>query len=178
MAKGGVYGSYVPVLFSKGTSKKFPLVKATGTGSVAANKAASEKSPIAYVKEPVAKFLGFAKISPTDYIKRCTKKVKTKINGKDEDVEVFTAQGATGASRSVTVKFKRPETIGGKSVASVKVAVPYSHTFGNMVDELANCAATPKIAQIVSYSGRTVTWDTPFKKQLVGTGKQKQIAGG
>ena len=181
MNKGGVYGSYVPILFTKGTSKSFPLVG----GAAAATKPKdnfgdkngdSKKSPIAFVKEPVAKFFGFARISPTDYIKRCTKTVKTKINGKPEEVEVFTEQGATGASRSVTVRFKRLENIGGKTVASVKIAVPYSHTFGNMVDELANCTATPKIAQIVSFTGRTVTWDTPYKAQLAGAGRPKSTA--
>jgi hypothetical protein len=181
MGKGGVYGSYVLIKLTKGTSKKYPA------GAGAANESApagtgkasvSKKSPLVYMKEPVAKFLGFPKISPADELALSRKTVKTTINGKDVTRKVLTKSGATGASRSVTIRFKRLEDIGGKKVASVKVAVPSSHSFGDMVDELINCPAAAKIAQIVSFSGRTISYDTPYKPQLVGTGKNKALPSG
>jgi hypothetical protein len=46
-----------------------------------------------------------------------------------------------------------------------------------MVDEIMNSTAAAKVAQIVSYSGRTLTFATPYHPQLAG-GKQKQIGPG
>ncbi len=177
--KGGVYGSYVLVKFMKGTSKRYRDKGAKGGAEVSAAKdKASSKSPLAYVKEPIAKFFGFPTSSPTDLLAASTKLVKTRINGTDKTVKVLGKSGATGAGRSVTVRFKRLETIGGKSVASVKIAVPSSHIFGNMVDEIINSTAAPKVAQIVSYSGRKLTFATPYHPQLAAGGKPKQIAPG
>ena len=181
MNKGGVYGSYVLVKFTKGTSKRYRDKGAKGALNESApsnaKDKASSRSPLAYVKEPVAKFFGWAITSPTDLLASSTKLVKTRINGTDKTVKVLTQSGATGASRSVTVKFKRLETMGGKTVASVKIAVPSSHTFGNMVDEIINSGAKDKVAQIVSFSGRTLTFATPYKPQLAGA-KPKQIGSG
>jgi hypothetical protein len=159
MSKGGVYGSFVLVQFDKGTSKKFPLVKATGEGSVAANKAASTKPPFAYIKSAVAKYFGFKEISKADMLTKMTKTVKTTINGKAETITKFTPSGATGASRSVTVKFTKLVNIGGKQVASVSIAMPSSHTFGDMLKEITEAPNnTDSIAAIVSPAGKSVTY--------------------
>jgi hypothetical protein len=179
MSKGGVYGSFVMVKLAKGTSKRYRDKDAKGAAGTSDKKdATSSRSPLVYIKEPIAKFFGFPVISPTDLLKASTKIVKTRINGENRAVRTLTVGGATGASRSVTVRFKRLETIGGKSMASVKIAVPSSHTFGNMVDEIMNSTAAAKVAQIVSYSGRTLTFATPYHPQLAAGGKQKALAAG
>jgi hypothetical protein len=161
--KGGVYGSFVMVKLTKGTSKEFPLAgdkkdKTTGTGK-------SRKSPMAYIKEPIAKFFGFPEVTPADMIKESTKQVKTKINGKEETVTSMVNMGATGASRSVTVKFAKLVKIGGKDVASVKIAMPSSHTFGNMVQEIMESKSAGDVAAIVSPVGRTMTFKTPYNSK-------------
>jgi hypothetical protein len=161
--KGGVYGSFVMVKFTKGTSKEFPL--AGDKKDKAASGAKSRKSPMAYVKEPIAKFFGFTEVTPADMIKESTKEVKTKINGKEETVKVMVNMGATGASRSVTVKFTKLVNIAGKEVASIKIAMPSSHTFGNMVQEIMETKASGDIASIVSPVGRSMVFKTPYNKK-------------
>jgi hypothetical protein len=166
MAKGGVYGSFVMVKFTKGTSKEYPL-KTEGTAG--AKKGESRKSPVAWVKEPIAKYFGLTEITPADMIKLSTKTVKTKINGKDETITTMVSMGSTGAGRSVTIKFTKLVSIGGKSVASVKIAMPTSHTFSNMVQEIMESKAAGDIAAIVSPEGRSMTFKTPYNpKQKAG----------
>ncbi|WP_309736732.1 hypothetical protein [Chamaesiphon sp. OTE_75_metabat_556] len=163
MSKGGVYGSFVMVKFTKGTSKRYKMGAAAGaatTGAAAAK--ASPKSPIAYVKEPVAKYFGFTEVTPADMIKLSTKSVKTKINGQEKTVTTMVNMGATGASRSVTVKFTKLVKIGGKDVASIKIAMPTSHTFANMVQEIMESKTSGDVAAIVSPEGRSMTFKTPY----------------
>jgi hypothetical protein len=159
MGKGGVHGSFVMVKFTKGTSKEYPM-KTEGTTKAAAG--ASKKSPVAYVKEPIAKYFGLTEITPADMIKLSTKSVKTMINGKAETITTMVSMGSTGAGRSITVKFTKLVSIGGKSVASVKIAMPTSHTFGNMVQEIMETKASGDIAAIVSPEGRSMTFKTPY----------------
>ena len=71
----------------------------------------------------------------------------------------------SGASRSVTIKFKKLEKIGGKDVASVKMAMPSSHTFGDMVTMLTSRTNASVIAAIVSPSGRTMTFQSAYNKK-------------
>lgn len=168
MAKGGVYGSFVMVKFTKGTSKEYPSEK---EGSSATDVAKYKKSPMAYVKQPIAKYFGFTEITPADMIKESTRQVKTTINGKPRTVTTLVKMGSTGASRSVTVKFTKRVTIGGKDVGSIKIAMPTSHTFGNMVQEIMESKNSGDVAVIVSPEGRSMVFKTPYKNG--GKGKAK-----
>jgi hypothetical protein len=160
MGKGGVYGSFVMIEFKKGKSKEFPM----DAKDADANKAQKyKKSPLAYVKAPVAKYFGWAEMTQADMLRIMTKKVKTKINGKDAEVEKMVPSGATGAGRSVTVKFTKLVKIGGKDVASINIAMPTSHTFANMVQEIMESKqGTEAIAAIVSPDGNAITFKTPY----------------
>lgn len=169
--KGGVYGSFVMVKFTKGTSQEFPLVAAATGAKAAATTAKSKKSAMAYIKEPIAKYFGFTEVTPADMIKESTKTVETKINGKDATVKVMVNMGATGASRSVTIKFTKLVKIGGKDVASVKMAMPSSHTFGNMVQEIMESKASGDIAAIVSPVGRSMVFKTPYNSKTASRKK-------
>jgi hypothetical protein len=175
MSKGGVYGSFVLVKLTKGTSKRYKNKSADAKATETAKDKASSRSPLVYVKEPIAQFFGFAQVSKTDLLKDSTKSVKTTINGQVRTVKTTVNSGATGAGRAVTVKFTKLEKIGGKDVASVRVAMPSSHTFGNMVDELINAKNNESIAAIVSPSGRTMTFKTPYHPKLNG---QKALPAG
>jgi hypothetical protein len=144
----------------KGTSKEFPLKAATANATTATK---YKKSPLVYVKEPIAKYFGWAQVTFADMGRIMTKQVKTKINGKEETVTKMVRSGATGASRSVTVKFTKPVTIGGKSVASIKIAMPTSHTFSNMTQEIMESTqGTEVIAAIVSPSGKAMVYRTAY----------------
>lgn len=163
MGKGGVYGSFVLIKMDKGTSKEFPLNPATGTGSVAANAAKSKRSPLVYIKAPIAKYFGWGEMTQADMLRTMVREVKTKINGKDATVSKMVPQGSTGASRSVIVKFTKPTQIGGKSVNSINIAMPTSHTFANMVQEIMESKqGTEAIAAIVSPAGKSMTFKTPY----------------
>lgn len=162
--KGGVYGSFVMVKLTKGTSKRF---KPDGAEKEVIPGYKSSKSHMVYVKEPVAKFFGFAEVTPADMLKEFTKKVKTKVNGKEVELSTMVSQGATGAGRSVTVKFTKLVKFGTKEVASVKVAMPNSHTFGNMVQEIMESKAAGDIAAIVSPEGKSMTFKTPYNKKAL-----------
>lgn len=159
MGKGGVFGSFVMVKLDKGTSKKY-----TPEGGVKKNieGTTSPKSPLVYIKSPIAKFFGFQEVTPADIIRLSKRKVKTKINGKEVTVDTIVSSGATGASRSVAVKFTKLISIGGKQVASVKIAMPSSYTFGDMVTLLTEGPKAGDIAAIVSPDGRSVTFKTPY----------------
>ena len=160
--KGGVYGSFVMVKLKKGSSKRFDD-KGAEKEVIPGYK--SSKSHMVYIKEPIAKFFGFDQVTPADMLKDFTKVVKTKVNGKAVELKTMVSQGATGAGRSVTVKFTKLVKIGGKDVASIKVAMPSSHTFGNMVQEIMESKSSGDIAAIVSPEGRSMTFKTPYNKK-------------
>lgn len=168
MGKGGVYGSFVMVDFKKGTSKRFMedgKVKPVIAGTT------SSKPSVAWVKEPVAKYFGLTEITPADMLKKASRQVKTKINGKEQTVTTQVSMGATGASRSVTVRFTKLVKIGGKDVASVKVAMPSSHTFSNMVQELMESKNSGDVAAIVSPEGKSMTFKTPYNPKTANRKK-------
>ena len=160
--KGGVYGSFVMVKLAKGTSKRF---KEDGTEKAVIPGYKSAKSHMVYIKEPIAKYFGFAEVTPADMLKEFSKKVKTKVNGKEVELTTMVSQGATGAGRSVTVKFTKLVKIGKKDVASVKIAMPNSHTFGNMVQEIMETKSSGDIAAIVSPEGKSMTFKSPYNKK-------------
>lgn len=166
--KGGVYGSFVMVKFTKGTSKRFDK-----DGKAKANIPGfgSSKCHFSYVKEPIAKYFGFTEVTPADMIKESTKQVNTTVQGKAQTLTTMVSQGATGASRSVTVKFTKLVKIGGKDVASIKIAMPSSHTFGNMVQEIMESKTSGDIAAIVSPEGRSMVFKTSYNKKTVGRKK-------
>jgi hypothetical protein len=169
MGKGGVYGSFVMVKMAKGTSKEFPLDTKKVGNIPAAETAKSRKSPLVYIKAPVAKYFGWAEVTQADMLKTMVREVKTKINGKDATVTKMVPQGATGASRSVVVKFTKPTAIGGKSVNSINIAMPSSHTFANMVQEIMESKqGTEAIAAIVSPAGKSMTFKTPYNAKAKG----------
>jgi hypothetical protein len=160
MAKGGAYGGFVMCHLKKGTSKKYA---ADGTEVKPIGDAKSPKSPMVYIKSSVAKYFGFEKVLPDDLLKMRTKKVTTKIQGKSVTVDRMVSMGSTGASRSVTVKFRKLTKIGGKDLASVKVAMPSSHTFANMVQEImTKTSVVGNIAAIVSPDGKSMTYGTAY----------------
>ena len=168
--KGGVYGGFVMVRLPGGTSKFYGAKKrgklSASAAAVADAKAKpSVKSDVAYIKEPIAKFFGFAIATPKEIVEGTLKDVATTINGTAVTRKVLTNEGATGASRSVTVKFKKLEKIGGKDVASVKIAMPSSHTFGDMVTMLTSRTNASVIAAIVSPSGRSMTFQSAYNKK-------------
>jgi hypothetical protein len=174
--KGGVYGSFVMVRLKKGNSKRYAndpakakvsAAKLTGQGI-----GDSDKCPIVYIKDPIAKFFGFEIINPMDMVQLMTKEVTTKINGKEEKIKKLVSMGATGASRSVTVRFTALQTIAGKKVASVKVAMPSSHRFSDMLQELMVGPRAGVIAQIVSPEGKAMTFKAAYNPKKKG-GKTK-----
>jgi hypothetical protein len=174
--KGGVYGSFVMVRLAKGNSKQYPMegkTEKTGKGTVSGvDKGNSTRCPITKMKDPIAKFFGFEIIQPMDMVRLATQTVETTINGKKQTVSKLTKMGTTGASRSITVKFTALQTIGGKQVASVKVAMPSSHTFKDMVTELMSGSQTGVIAQIVSPSGSTMSFKAAYSSKKKASGKK------
>jgi hypothetical protein len=174
--KGGVYGSFVMLALKGGTSKRYggtaqkALPPAGGTDA----KAESPKSNLVFVKEPIAKFFGFEIAVPMDVVRSSMKDVTTKISGQSVTRKVMSNQGATGASRSVTIKFAALQKIGGKDVASVKMAMPSSHTFGDMVQLLMTRTNASVIAQIVSPTGRAMTFKTPYNSSRKKTTTAKK----
>jgi hypothetical protein len=159
MGKGGTYGSFVMVNMTKGTSKNFKMGKGV---QGKADAKAYKKPSVVWIKEPIAKYFGFTEITPADMIKMSTKEIDTKINGKVAKVTTMVNMGATGAGRSVTVKFTKLTKIGGKDVASVKIAMPTSHTFANIVQEIMESKNAGDVAAIVSPEGRSMTFKTPY----------------
>lgn len=169
MGKGGVYGSFVMVKLEKGTSKEFSLKNDAKTAD---QPGVYKKSPLVYVKEPVAKYFGWKEITQADMLKTMVRDVATKINGKAQTVRKMVPQGATGAGRSVVVKFTKLVKIGGKDVASINIAMPTSHTFANMVQEIMESKqGTETVAAIVSPAGKSMTFKTPYRNG--GAGKPK-----
>jgi hypothetical protein len=122
---------------------------------------------MAYVKAPVADFFGWEPLTKKDAIKAMTRTVTTMINGKPETVEKMVNMGTTGASKSVTVKFSKLEKINGKEMASIKIAMPTSYTFANMLQKiLQSNKGTANIAAIVSPDGSSKTFGTPYTPKL------------
>lgn len=163
MGKGGVLGAFVMCEFAGGTSKSFP----SGDKESSKNK---KKSSLVYVKEPIAKFFGFPEANLARIQELRKRTVKTKINGKEETIQTSVRVGTTGASRSVRIRFTALQSIGGKSVASVNLAMPTSFTFGDMVKFLSlNKEKSNVIASIISPDGSAVTFRTPYSpKKKVG----------
>jgi hypothetical protein len=164
--KGGVYGSFVMVRMKRGNSMQYPLdaaktktSKATVTGEGIGK---STKCPVTKMKEPVAKFFGLEIIIPKDMILLATKPVTTKINGKEQTINKLVSMGSTGASRSITIVFKALQTIGGKQVASVKMPMPSSHRFSDMLQELMEGTKANLIAQVISPEGKAMTFGTSY----------------
>jgi hypothetical protein len=170
--KGGVYGSFVMVRLKKGNSTRYAndpakakvsKAKLTGEGI-----GTSDKCPIVYIKDPIAKFFGFEIINPMDMVRLMTKEITTTINGKPATVNKLVSMGATGASRSVTVKFKSLQNIGGKQVASVKVAMPSSHRYSDMLQELMAGPKSNLIAQVVSPEGKAMSFGAAYNAKKKG----------
>jgi hypothetical protein len=161
--KGGVYGSFVMCHLKKGTSKKYDK---TGAEIKPTAGSTSPRSPMVYIKDAVAKYFGFEVVLPDDLLKMRTKEIETTINGKKVKVKTMVSMGATGASRSVTVKFKKLTRIGGKDVASVNIAMPSSHTFANIVQEImTKNEVVSNIAQIISDDGKSMTFSAPYNSK-------------
>jgi hypothetical protein len=179
---GGIRSDYVMCEFPDGTSWKFgnkeaakttPTAAGTNEGviseekkSLSNKKTGSNKSPMAYVKEAVAKYFELPIVTPEKMLKAMVRTKNLKYEGEDrKTVSLATNMGATGASRSMTVMFKKLTNIGGKSVASVKVAMPASYTVGDMVKLLmARPTTAANIAQLVSPSGKTIRFGNRYKK--------------
>ena len=166
--KGGVFGSFVMVRLKKGNSKRFAndptKAKVSGAKQTGAGLGASDKCPIVYIKDPVAKFFGFEIVNPMDMVMLMTKDVTTTINGKPETIKKLVSMGATGASRSITVKFTALQNIGGKKVASVKIAMPSSHRYSDMLQELMIGPKAGVIAQVVSPQGKAMGFKAAFSR--------------
>ncbi len=72
MGKGGTYGSYSLIKLDKGTSQEFPSGGKGAVGNIPAAKGKSKKSPLVYVKRPIADYFGWQIISKTDVNKLMT----------------------------------------------------------------------------------------------------------
>ena len=168
---GGIRSDFVMCEFPDGTSWKYGSTQAqkAGAGNNAGvlseqkkeankNKSGSNRSPMAYVKEAVAKYFLIPIVTPEKMQKAMLRTKELTFDGeKHKTSSLATNMGATGASRSVTVVFKKPTDIGRKKVASVRVTMPYSYTVANMVKFLMGSpAVAANIAQIISPSGKTI----------------------
>jgi hypothetical protein len=173
MAKGGVYGGFVMCQFPNGTSWKYDKVALNASAEVkemAKRKDGSNKSPMAKVKEPIAKFFAIPIVVPAEMLKASIRTKKLTINGITHETKSAVKMGATGRSRSVTVKFKSLQTIGKKKVASVKVTMPYSYTMRDMITFIMQSGKAGTVAAIVSDKGNSWTFGTSYKD------KTKRIA--
>jgi hypothetical protein len=157
--KGGTIGSFVMVQFKLGASKRF---KPDGTEKEHIAGTKSAKSPMAMVKQPIAKYFGFDEVTSAAMLKLATRVVKVKINGKEQELKTTVKMGATGKSRSVTVRFTKPQKIGEKTVNSIKIPMPSSHTFGNMVQEIMESKGAASVASVVSPTGASRVFHTPY----------------
>jgi hypothetical protein len=165
MSKGGVLGGFVMCQFPNGTSWKYEKVSLNASTEVkeaAKRKDGSNKSPMAKVKEPVAKFFGIPLVVPAEMLKASIRTKKLNINGITHETKSAVKMGATGRSRSVTVKFKKLEKIGKKDVASVRVTMPYSYTMRDMITFLMQSNKSNSIAVIVSDKGNSWTFGTAY----------------
>ena len=174
MNKGGVFGGYIACKFEGGTSWKYQKdQKGDSAETVKKNKdeKGTNKSKIAFIKEPIAKFFGIAIPTKAELNELSVQTKTLTINGVTHQSKSVVRQGATGRSRSVTVKFKFLQNIGGKKVASVKLAMPSSYTMADMLRFLQNSSRSNVIAAIVSDKGNSWTYGTaynPKKKAAAG----------
>ena len=122
------------------------------------------------VKEPVATYFNIKIVVPMEMVKASIKTKKLTINGVSHDSKSVTKMGATGRSRSVTVKFKKLTKIGGKDVASVKVTMPSSYTMRDMITFLMSSNKSNNIAAIVSDKGNSWTFSSAYNAKRKGSG--------
>lgn len=165
MGKGGVPSAYVMCEFRNGNSWRFKKTAQNASEEVKkANerKSGSNKSPMVWVKEAVAKYFGFMEVTPAEMLKMATRTRKQKFNGIEDSTPGLVSMGATGKGRSVTVKFTKPQKIGGKQVNSVKIAMPASYTMRDMIKMLMETKQSANIAAIVSDKGKSWTFKTPY----------------
>jgi hypothetical protein len=175
MSKGGVYGSFVMCEFPNGSSWKYGKHPAGASEELKAMdklKGGSNKSPMAKVKEPIAKYFGIQVVVPAEMLKKSIRTKKLTINGIAHDSKSAVKMGATGKSRSVTVKFKKLTKIGGKDVASVKVTMPYSYTMRDMITFIMQSTVSNNVAAIVSDKGNSWTFGTAFNAKKVGANRR------
>jgi hypothetical protein len=173
MSKGGVYGGFVMCHFENGTSWRYGKHPAGASEEIKAkdkSKGGTNKVEYAKVKEPVAKYFNIKIVVPMEMVKASIKTKKLTINGISHDSKSVTKMGATGRSRSVTVKFKKLTKIGGKDVASVKVTMPSSYTMRDMITFLMSSNKSNNIAAIVSDKGNSWTFGTAFNAKKKGSG--------
>lgn len=172
---GGIRSDYVLCEFPGGSSWKFNKVSkpgaAKGGGSQKHDK--TNKSPMAYVKEDVAKFFEIPRPVYKDIGQMMIKEQERTYNpvstegskGEKRMVKsMATSMGATGKGRSVRVVFKSPQQIGGKSVASVNIPIPSAYTIGDINEFLMAGRQSSKIAQIVSDKGKAMRYATRSRK--------------
>jgi hypothetical protein len=194
---GGVLSDYVLCNFPNGTSWNFVSsnrakgasgaggqqvldlnVQAEETLAAQKKKTGSNKSPMAYVKEDIAKFFDIPRPTPAEVAKAMTRTKEIRINGEPHKIKsMATNMGSTGKSRSVTVKFKSLQNIGGKQVASVKIAMPASYTVGDMIRFLMESRKSNLIAAIVSPKGKAVTYGNAYKRNKK-RGNQRALPAG
>jgi hypothetical protein len=179
MSKGGVYGAFVACIFRDGTRKRFDQPDKGGgsggansgdqAGSTEVNKALEDqkkgKSPysgMVFIKAPIVKFFGWEQATAQDVQKAKIRTYKRKYNGMEMEVQSMVSMGATGKSRSVTVRFTALQQIGGKKVASIKIAMPSSYTYKDMVNKIMSSNNNGSIAAIVSPAGKSMAFKTPY----------------
>jgi hypothetical protein len=173
MAKGGVYGSFVMCQFPNGSSWKYNKQDPGASEEVKAldkQKVGSNKSPMAKVKEPVAKYFSIPIVVPSEMLRASVRTKKLTINGVAHESKSAVKMGATGKSRSITVKFKKLTKIGGKDVASVKITMPYSYTMRDMITFIMQSNKSNNVAAIVSDKGNSWTFGTAYNAKRKGSG--------
>jgi hypothetical protein len=175
MAKGGVYGSFVMCQFPNGSSWRYEKQEEGASVEVKAldkQKTGSNKSPMAKVKEPVAKYFSIPIVVPAEMLKASVRTKNLTINGVTHESKSAIKMGATGKSRSIAVKFKKLTKIGGKDVASVKITMPYSYTMRDMITFLMQSSVSNNIAAIVSDKGNSWTFGTAFNAKRVAANRR------
>lgn len=172
MGKGGTYGAFVMCQFPNGTSWKYEKIALNASAEVkekAKKGKGSNKSPMAKVKKPIAKFFAIPLVVPMEMVKGSIRTRMLNINGIAHETKSLAVMGATGRSRSVTVRFKKLEDIGGKKVASVNIPMPYSYTMTDMITFLMSSSKSNSIAAIVSDKGNSWTFGTPYNPKRKDT---------
>jgi hypothetical protein len=165
MSTGGVLGGFVMCQFPNGTSWKYRKETATTSEETKVadkKKEGSNKSPMAKVKEPIAKFFAIPIVVPAEMLKASLRTKNLTVNGMTHKTVSAVKMGATGRSRSVTVKFKSLQTIGKKKVASVRVTMPYSYTMKDMITFIMQSQRANTVAAIVSDKGNSWTFGTAY----------------
>jgi hypothetical protein len=166
MSKGGIKSSYVMCHFLNGTSWKFGKHPAGASEEIKAkdkSKGGTNKIEYAKVKEEVAKYFGLRIATAAEMLKESTRTRTLKVGETTHQVKSAVKMGATGASRSVTVKFKKLTKIGGKDVASCKITMPSAYTMRDMITFVMQSSVSNNVAAIVSDKGNSWTFGTPYK---------------